>query len=55
LCLVSDSDLFKAIKAGKVSVVTDQIESFNEKGIRLRSGEEVEADIIMMATGVLAT
>jgi monooxygenase len=52
LCLVPDSDLFKAIKAGKVSVVTDQIESFIDKGIRLSSGEELEADIIVTATGL---
>jgi monooxygenase len=52
LCLVPGSDLFKAIKQGKVSVVTDQIESFSEKGIRLRSGEELEAAIIVTATGL---
>lgn len=52
LCLVPDSDLFKAIKEGKVSVVTEQIESFSENGIRLRSGEHLEADIIVTATGL---
>jgi cation diffusion facilitator CzcD-associated flavoprotein CzcO len=52
LCLVPDSDLFNAIKEGKVSIVTDQIETFTEKGIRLRSGEQLEADIIVTATGL---
>ncbi|HEX2911662.1 MAG TPA: NAD(P)/FAD-dependent oxidoreductase [Chloroflexia bacterium] len=52
LCLVPDADLFNAIKEGKVSVVTDQIESFTEKGILLKSGEQLEADIIVTATGL---
>ncbi|MBV9117081.1 MAG: NAD(P)/FAD-dependent oxidoreductase [Acetobacteraceae bacterium] len=52
LCLVPDSDLFKAIRAGRVSVVTDQIETFTETGIRLRSGTELEADIVVTATGL---
>jgi monooxygenase len=52
LCVVPDSDLFAAIKAGKVSVVTDQIETFVETGIRLRSGEELAADVIVTATGL---
>ena len=52
LCLVPDSDLFHAIKAGKASVVTDHIETITEKGIRLRSGAELEADIIVTATGL---
>lgn len=52
LCLIPDSDLFNSIKEGKVSVVTDQIETFTEKGIRLSSGEELEADIIVTATGL---
>jgi cation diffusion facilitator CzcD-associated flavoprotein CzcO len=52
LCLVPDADLFTAIKAGKVSVVTDHIETFTESGIRLRSGEEIAADIIVTATGL---
>jgi cation diffusion facilitator CzcD-associated flavoprotein CzcO len=52
LCLVPDSDLFKAISAGKVSMVTDHIETFTETGIRLRSGQELEADIIVTATGL---
>jgi monooxygenase len=52
LCLVPDSDLFEAIKADKASVVTDHIESFTETGIRLKSGEELPADIIVSATGL---
>jgi len=52
LCLVPDSDLFHAIKSGKASVVTDHIDTFTEKGILLKSGEELEADIIITATGL---
>lgn len=51
LCYVPDGDLFKAIKAGKVSVVTDHIERFTEHGILTQSGELLEADIIITATG----
>jgi monooxygenase len=53
LCLVPDADLFKAINAGKVSVVTDEIETFTENGIRLASGAELTADIIVTATGLV--
>ncbi|MBV8665486.1 MAG: NAD(P)/FAD-dependent oxidoreductase [Burkholderiaceae bacterium] len=52
LCAVPDGDLFKAIKRGKASVVTDRIERFTEKGLRLQSGRELEADIIITATGL---
>jgi cation diffusion facilitator CzcD-associated flavoprotein CzcO len=52
LCLVPDADLFNSIREGKSSVVTDEIDTFTEKGIRLRSGEELEADIIVTATGL---
>lgn len=52
LCLVPDGDLFRAIKAGRASVVTDHIETFTETGIRLRSGKELEADLIVTATGL---
>jgi len=52
LCFIPDEDLFRAIKSGKASVVTDEIESFTEKGLRLRSGEELDADIIVTATGL---
>lgn len=53
LCLVPDSDLFKAIKAGKASVVTDHIDTFTANGIRLKSGDQLEADIIVSATGLV--
>jgi monooxygenase len=53
LCLVPDGDLFKAIKDGSASVVTNQIESFTQKGIRLKDGSELEADIIVTATGLV--
>lgn len=52
LCLVPDGDLFKAIGKGDASVVTDHIASFTEKGILLESGAELEADIIVTATGL---
>jgi len=52
LCLVPDSDLFRAIRGGRASVATGQIESFTETGIRLESGEQLEADIIISATGL---
>ena len=47
-----DGDLFKAISAGRASVVTDTIDSFTEGGIRLASGAELEADMIVTATGL---
>ena len=52
LCLVPNGDLFDAIGSGKASVVTDTIDTFTETGIRLDSGEELEADIIVAATGL---
>ena len=52
LCLIPDADLFAAIRAGKASIVTDEIDTFTETGLRLRSGEELEADIIVTATGL---
>ena len=52
LCLVPDADLFRAMRAGKVSIVTDQIERFTATGIRTRSGEELPADVIVTATGL---
>jgi cation diffusion facilitator CzcD-associated flavoprotein CzcO len=51
LAYVPDGDLFKGIQAGKASVVTDEIERFTEQGVRLKSGRELEADIIVTATG----
>jgi monooxygenase len=53
LCLVPDGDLFKAIRDGKASVVTDEIETFTRTGLRLRSGQELPADIIVTATGLV--
>ncbi|HEY8615675.1 NAD(P)/FAD-dependent oxidoreductase [Phenylobacterium sp.] len=52
VCLVPDADLFQAIKAGTASVVTDHIETFDETGIRLKSGERLDADVIVTATGL---
>jgi monooxygenase len=52
MCLVPDSDMFESLKSGKASVVTDQIESFTETGIQLKSGQQLEADIIVTATGL---
>jgi cation diffusion facilitator CzcD-associated flavoprotein CzcO len=52
LCLVPDNDLFKAISAGRASMVTDAVETFTETGIRLASGHELDADLIVTATGL---
>ncbi len=52
LCLVPDNDMFEAIKAGTASVVTDTIERFEPAGIRLASGELLEADLVVAATGL---
>ena len=52
LCLVPDADLFRAIRGGKASVVTDRIETFTGKGVRLASGAELEADLVVTATGL---
>jgi cation diffusion facilitator CzcD-associated flavoprotein CzcO len=52
LCLVPDSDLFSVIRSGKASIVTDEIETFTEAGLRLQSGTTIEADIIVTATGL---
>lgn len=51
LAFVPDGDLFKGITAGAATMVTDEIECFTEKGILLKSGDELEADMIMTATG----
>ena len=51
IAFVPDGDLFAGISAGQASMVTDEIETFTEKGILLKSGEELEADIIVTATG----
>ena len=52
LCLVPDADMFDAIKEGRASVVTDHIETFTPRGIKLKSGKELDADIIVTATGL---
>lgn len=52
LCLVPNGDLFQVLKQGKASVVTDQIETFTEQGLKLRSGAELAADLIVTATGL---
>ncbi len=53
MCLVPNSDFFNAIKDKSATVVTDHIESFEEKGIKLKSGEFLDADIIVTATGLV--
>jgi cyclohexanone monooxygenase len=50
--VVTDCDLFEAIGSGAVSVVTDEIDAFTSRGIRLWSGAELAADIVVMATGL---
>lgn len=52
LCVVPDGDLFKILRTGKASIATDHIEKFTETGIQLKSGEHLEADIIVSATGL---
>ena len=52
VCLVPDADLFLDIREGKASVVTDEIETFTERGIQLKSGDQLQADIIVTATGL---
>jgi cation diffusion facilitator CzcD-associated flavoprotein CzcO len=52
ICLVPDNDIFDAIKQGKASVVTDHIERFTATGLKLKSGAELEADIVVAATGL---
>jgi cation diffusion facilitator CzcD-associated flavoprotein CzcO len=52
LCLVPDADLFASLREGRASVVTDMIDSFTPKGIKLKSGQELDADIIVTATGL---
>jgi cation diffusion facilitator CzcD-associated flavoprotein CzcO len=51
LAVIPDGDLYRCIRAGKASVVTDQIETFTEDGILLKSGQALKADIIVTATG----
>ena len=53
ICLIPNSDFFESIKAKTSSVVTDHIEKFEEKGIRLKSGNFLPADLIVTATGLI--
>jgi monooxygenase len=52
MCLIPDGDLFTAIRDGRASVVTDHVDTFTESGIRLQSGVDLEADIVVSATGL---
>jgi monooxygenase len=52
LCLVPDADLFKALHDGSAEIVTDRVETFTEGGIKLESGAELEADVVITATGL---
>jgi monooxygenase len=52
LCLVPDGDLFEAIGGGSAEIVTGRIETFTERGVQLQSGEELEADLVITATGL---
>jgi monooxygenase len=52
MCIVPDGDLFAAMRAGKASIVNGEIETFTETGLRLKSGQEIDADVIVTATGL---
>ncbi len=52
VCAVPDSDFFKALQSGRAEIITDEIERFTETGILLKSGQQLEADIIVTATGL---
>jgi monooxygenase len=52
MCLVPDGDLFKSLSRGHASVVTDRVETFTENGLLLSSGAELEADVVVTATGL---
>jgi monooxygenase len=52
MCVAPDGDLFRAIRHGRASVVTDEIQTFTERGVALRSGTELDADLIVTATGL---
>jgi cation diffusion facilitator CzcD-associated flavoprotein CzcO len=52
MCIVPDGDLFEAISSGGASIVTDRIDRFTREGIRLASGDVLEADIVVTATGL---
>jgi cation diffusion facilitator CzcD-associated flavoprotein CzcO len=52
-CIVPDGDLFNAIREGRASVITNDIDTFTKNGIRLKDGSEIEADIVVTATGLV--
>lgn len=52
LCAVPDGDLFRVLRSGEASIVTDHVESFTETGILLKSGQHLDADIVVTATGL---
>ena len=52
VCLVPDGDLFEALSEGRATIVTDEIETFTERGVLLRSGTELEAEIVVASTGL---
>ncbi len=52
LCIVPDGDLFRSIREGNASVVTEHVDTFTEKGVLLKSGRELDADVIVTATGL---
>ena len=52
LCLIRDGDLFETIRLGKASVVTEEIDTFTDRGLRLKSGLQLDADLIVTATGL---
>ncbi|HYV16834.1 MAG TPA: NAD(P)/FAD-dependent oxidoreductase [Conexibacter sp.] len=52
VCIVRDGDLFAAIRGGKATIATDTIETFTETGLKLASGAELEADVVVTATGL---
>src|SRR3954463_2132037 len=52
VCVVPDGDLYRAPGKGRASIVTDHVDTFTDRGIRLRSGRELEADIVVTATGL---
>ena len=52
VCLIPDGDLWEVLKSGRAAIVTDTIETFTERGIKLTSGEELDADLIVTATGL---
>lgn len=53
VCGVADGDLFAALREGRTSIVTGEVETFTEKGLRLTDGQELEADVVVTATGLV--